>query len=175
MVSSLQLAETNPSHMVTFQCNKAAFHDVTALAGYGLKLTSQMETPLANPPEMVLATVLAGVQAVKNKVDTLILEAANCAAHPTPSIPSFAQVACKGQKAILSAKSKAPGPNPKRTSLPPKFPHISLAQTSHEKAKYVEIDTDPQAMKAKIQSAIEKALLEQYPTGPPKSISRAIA
>ncbi|KAG0150927.1 hypothetical protein CROQUDRAFT_87380 [Cronartium quercuum f. sp. fusiforme G11] len=60
-----------------FNCDKVAFKDVVTLAEHGLHLVSQADPPPINPPDTILASVLAGVQAIEAKVDLLMLDATN--------------------------------------------------------------------------------------------------
>ncbi|KAG0146350.1 hypothetical protein CROQUDRAFT_92811 [Cronartium quercuum f. sp. fusiforme G11] len=65
-----------------FNCNKVTFEDAITLAEHGLQLVSQPDLLLANPPNLILATVLVGVQAVEVKINSLMLDMANQAALP---------------------------------------------------------------------------------------------
>ncbi|KAG0143323.1 hypothetical protein CROQUDRAFT_109277 [Cronartium quercuum f. sp. fusiforme G11] len=80
LAPSLRATRLTDKQPGSFLCEKAAFHDAVTLAEHGLRLASQ-----ANPPDTVLASVLAGVQAVEAKVDALLLDSANKAAAPSPS------------------------------------------------------------------------------------------
>ncbi|KAG0150679.1 hypothetical protein CROQUDRAFT_87508 [Cronartium quercuum f. sp. fusiforme G11] len=76
-VRAAQLTQRFPGN---FMCEKSTFHNAIMLAEHGLHLASQAHPPLTNPPDVVLASILAGIQAVETKVDNLLLHMADKAA-----------------------------------------------------------------------------------------------
>ncbi|KAG0142651.1 hypothetical protein CROQUDRAFT_97289 [Cronartium quercuum f. sp. fusiforme G11] len=175
-VKAAQLTQRSPGN---FMCEKSTFHDAIMLAEHGLRLASQAHPPLANPPDAVLASILAGIQAVETKVDNLLLDTADKAAERTkppqnePKMATFAQATRKGISANKQAKpTMLKTPNPQ---APPHFPTISLVQSAHDKAAFAEITTSPHKLREKINRSLAKVILEQHPTGPPKVSVRAIA
>ncbi|KAG0145934.1 hypothetical protein CROQUDRAFT_93261 [Cronartium quercuum f. sp. fusiforme G11] len=155
-----------------FNCDKSAFKDTVTLAEHGLHLVTQTSPPPTSQPDVVLATMLASVQVVKAKVDSLMLESANRSAKRDPPAPkplSFAQAARQGMKTLDHPKQKqtqASGKTPKAPP-PPKLPQITLAQSSHERASFVELDSKALALKERIDSSLRAALLAHHPTGAP--------
>ncbi|KAG0141159.1 hypothetical protein CROQUDRAFT_99124 [Cronartium quercuum f. sp. fusiforme G11] len=176
LVRAARLTQQLPGN---FMCEKSTFHDAIMLAEHGLHLASQAHPPLANPPDVVLASVLAGIQAVETKVDNLLLDAADKAAERTKppqnklKMATFAQATQKGISANKQAKpAKLKMLNPQ---APLHFPTISLVQSACDKVAFAEITTSPLKLREKINCSLAKAILEQHPTGPPKVSVRAIA
>ncbi|KAG0147664.1 hypothetical protein CROQUDRAFT_91182 [Cronartium quercuum f. sp. fusiforme G11] len=89
--TSVRAAEITATPAGSFRCDKVAFHNVVTLAEHGLRVLAQVELQPSLPPDTLLATVLAGVQAIEAKVDVLMLDSA----PPPPKGPTFAQAAQK--------------------------------------------------------------------------------
>ncbi|KAG0150656.1 hypothetical protein CROQUDRAFT_87851 [Cronartium quercuum f. sp. fusiforme G11] len=112
------------------------------LAVGGMKPSTQMATPLTSSPDALLATALVGVQAVKAKVNSLMLDAANQTAALTPigiTAPKnriFAQVAKNGAR--RTEQMSNPTPKTPKPPLPPKLSELSLLQITPDSASYVE-------------------------------------
>ncbi|KAG0145938.1 hypothetical protein CROQUDRAFT_93266 [Cronartium quercuum f. sp. fusiforme G11] len=95
--TSVRATEIAATPAGSFQCNKVTFHNAITLAKHGICVLAQVELQPSLPLDTLLATVFAGIQAIKAKVDMLMLDSANHNLAPMPlKGQTFAQAAQKG-------------------------------------------------------------------------------
>ncbi|KAG0139213.1 hypothetical protein CROQUDRAFT_101945 [Cronartium quercuum f. sp. fusiforme G11] len=167
--TSVRAAEITATPAGSFWCDKVAFHNAVTLAKHGLRVLAQAELQPSLPPDTLLATVLAGVQAIEAKVNALMLDSANRNPAPLPPKgPTFAQAAQKGTASGKTHNRPMATPKaPPRPPLPAKFPSLSLIQSSTDKDAYVKMNSEAAMLREKINCTLARALLACHPTGPP--------